>query len=87
MDTKLGDTYMVHLANFLRASIFNRHAEVATLEDELKLLVDYLEMQKIRFGLALNCIININKENEKFLFQEGIWFLGAQFIIWQTQLG
>jgi len=68
MDTKLGDTYMVHLANFLRASIFNRDAEVATLNDELKLLGDYLQMQQIRFGTALSCKVNITKENAEAYF-------------------
>jgi sensor histidine kinase YesM len=68
MDTKAGDTYIVHLANFLRASMFNGDTEVTTLENELKLLVDYLEMQKIRFGMALACSINITGEQAKSSF-------------------
>jgi len=48
-----GDAYIVHLANFLRASVVNHASSVSTLEDELALLNDYVEMQKIRFGTAL----------------------------------
>jgi two-component system LytT family sensor kinase len=54
-----GDEYIVHLANFLRASVFNHAAKVSTLDEELALLKDYLEMQKIRFGAALNCTITV----------------------------
>ena len=68
VDNKLGDTYMVHLANFLRASISDNDAEISTLEDELKLLDDYLEMQKIRFGSALHCTVNVTPENDKAFF-------------------
>ncbi|TDQ11186.1 sensor histidine kinase [Pedobacter metabolipauper] len=63
INTDTGDTYMVHLANFLRASTFNHGANVSKLGDELKILNDYLEMQKIRFELALNCTIMIPDES------------------------
>jgi len=58
-DTDAGDSYLVHLANFLRASIFTHTKKVSLLEEEFSLLEDYLEMQKIRFGTALTCKINI----------------------------
>jgi len=58
-DTDAGDSYIVHLANFLRASIFTHTEKVSLLEEEFSLLEDYLEMQKIRFGTALICTINI----------------------------
>lgn len=64
-DTHSADKYIVHMANFLRASIYHQTAKISTLEDELKLLLDYLEMQRIRFGTALDCTININEEMQK----------------------
>ena len=52
-DAAAGDTYIVHLANFLRAAISNTSAKVVSLADEIKLCTDYIAMQKIRFGNAL----------------------------------
>ncbi|MDP9076538.1 MAG: histidine kinase [Bacteroidota bacterium] len=64
-DTQIADTYIVHMAGFLRASIFHQASNVSTLEDEVKLLSDYLEMQRIRFGSALVCTINLPEETLK----------------------
>ena len=64
-DLDKGDSYIVHLANFLRASIQNHTAKVFTLEEELNILDDYLEMQRIRFGYALTCEVNIPEEIRK----------------------
>lgn len=61
-DTQIADDYIVHMANFLRASIYHHHANVSKLKDELNLLNDYLEMQQIRFGAALNCSVNLPDE-------------------------
>jgi len=61
-DTKEGDAYIVHLANFLRASIFSHRSKLSTVGQELALLMDYLVMQKMRFGAALNCIIDIPED-------------------------
>ncbi len=61
-DPFAGDTYIVHLANFLRASIFTQSTKVSKLEVELALLKDYLEMQKFRFGSALCCLIMLPDE-------------------------
>jgi two-component system LytT family sensor kinase len=58
-DSRAGDSYIVHLANFLRASVFSHASKISILEEELSLLKDYLEMQKIRFGDALDCSISI----------------------------
>jgi len=52
-DIKQGESYLVHLANFLRASLSNPTARIVKLEDELQLCFDYIEMQRIRFGAAL----------------------------------
>ncbi|EDM35945.1 putative two-component system sensor protein histidine kinase [Pedobacter sp. BAL39] len=61
-DTQVADDYIVHMANFLRASIYHHNANVALLKDEVSLLTDYLEMQRIRFGAALDCTINLPPE-------------------------
>ena len=64
-DTQAGDIYLVHMANFLRASVFHHASNISTLDDEVKLLFDYLEMQRIRFGAALNCTIILTEETRK----------------------
>ncbi len=62
-DTQVADEYIVHLANFLRASVYHHNATISTLKDEVSLLTDYLEMQRIRFGAALDCTISLNAES------------------------
>jgi two-component system, LytTR family, sensor kinase len=64
-DTQTADTYMLHMANFLRASIFHDSSNISSLEDEVKLLYDYLEMQQISFGTALVCTISLPEETLK----------------------
>jgi sensor histidine kinase YesM len=64
-DTQTADTYIVHMANFLRASIFHHTSNISKLEDEVGLLFDYLEMQRIRFGTALDCTITLPDETLK----------------------
>jgi two-component system LytT family sensor kinase len=64
-DTQTADTYIVHMANFLRASIFHHTSNISKLEDEVLLLYDYLEMQRIRFGTALDCTITLPEETLK----------------------
>lgn len=59
-DVNSGDEYIVHLANFLRASVSNTSEKVVKLADEIKICTDYIAMQKIRFGDALQCDISID---------------------------
>lgn len=54
-----GDMYVVHLANFLRVSIQGRSRSISRVSEELSHMMDYLEMQKIRFGKALICKVEI----------------------------
>lgn len=61
-DTHIADTYIVHMANFLRASIFRHSSNISSLEDELQLLNDYLAMQRMRFGSALDCRIALGDD-------------------------
>ncbi|WP_183557593.1 sensor histidine kinase [Mucilaginibacter sp. SP1R1] len=64
-NAQAGDDYIVHMANFLRASIYHHASNIARLEDEISLLTDYLEMQRIRFGTAMNCTITLPDETLK----------------------
>lgn len=63
-DTKTGDEYMIHLANFLRAAISNNTAKIVSLNDEIELCDDYVSMQKIRFGDALQYTMNIKESSQ-----------------------
>jgi two-component system LytT family sensor kinase len=67
-DTQIADTYIVHMANFLRASISHHSSNISTLEDEIKLLSDYLEMQRISFGSALVCTVTLSEETSENFF-------------------
>lgn len=57
------EDYLVRLSDFLRVSISGDKRGVATLQDEVKLCIDYLEMQKVRFGNALSFSFDIQEEN------------------------
>ena len=63
-----GETYLVHLANYLRSSISNQNHKVSTLKDEWSFLNDYMEMQKIRFGNALIYAVSFDIKNEEKYF-------------------
>jgi len=54
--------YIIKLSNFLRVAISSNNSNTVKLEDELKLCFDYLEMQKIRFGKALEFSIDITEQ-------------------------
>lgn len=58
------ETYLIRLAEFLRSSITANNQNTIALVEELKLCVDYLEMQKVRFKDAFTYDINI-PENVK----------------------
>ncbi|HPS13238.1 MAG TPA: histidine kinase, partial [Prolixibacteraceae bacterium] len=60
--------YVVKLSDFLRASISSNNANTARLADELKLCLDYLEMQKLRFGDALDFVFDIPEPITKSRF-------------------
>lgn len=62
VDNKSGEEYLIHLSNFLRASVSTNNIKVIPINDELKLCEDYLEMQRIRFGKALTYSISISDE-------------------------
>jgi Putative regulator of cell autolysis len=65
-DSKSAEAYLLRLSDFLRVSISNNKSGVATIEDELKVCDDYMEMQRIRFGDALQYKVDI-KPNDLVL--------------------
>lgn len=56
------EDYLVKLSDFLRASISSETLNVTKLSNEVKTCCDYLEMQKMRFGEALQFTITIPDE-------------------------
>jgi len=61
-DLQQGEDYLVHLANFLRVSISNHATKTTLVNNELAFCLDYLKMQKIRFGAALDYSISISEQ-------------------------
>lgn len=61
-DLQRGEDYLVHLANFLRVSISNHTTKNTLIKNELDFCLDYLKMQKIRFGTALDYSITISED-------------------------
>ncbi len=59
-EPKLAEKYLLRLSDFLRVSITENKTGLATVKDELKVCSDYMEMQKIRFGEALQYQVNID---------------------------
>ena len=53
------EDYLVKLSDFLRVAISLDNTHTVTLDDELKLCMNYLEMQKMRFGEALQYTVDI----------------------------
>lgn len=61
-DHEMGEQYLFRLSDFLRTSISHSTKSLSTFEDELAICINYLEMQKIRFGSALNWEIIIQDQ-------------------------
>jgi LytS/YehU family sensor histidine kinase len=53
------EDYLVKLSDFLRISISTGKYNTVKISDELKMCLDYLEMQKIRYGAALEYKVEI----------------------------
>lgn len=56
------EDYLVKLSDFLRKSVSPGEDNLFKVDDELKLCIDYLEMQKIRYGVALQYHITVPEE-------------------------
>jgi sensor histidine kinase YesM len=61
-DPEKAEEYLVCLSDFMRAAISNNNIKIIRLKDEIKLCMDYLELQKIRFGDALRFTVLISDE-------------------------
>jgi two-component system, LytTR family, sensor kinase len=61
-DPEGAEDYLVKLSDFLRASLLSATPNTVRLAEELKLCNNYLEMQKMRFGNALQYMISIPAE-------------------------
>ena len=59
VNTEQAEDYLVRLSEFLRYSITCHSNELVTLKEELQFALDYMELQKVRFGEALNCTTDI----------------------------
>jgi two-component system LytT family sensor kinase len=53
------EIYLKRLSDFLRASVSYDNVNTVKFEEELKLSLDYIEMQKIRFGNAIHFEVSI----------------------------
>lgn len=62
VNPKLGEEYLIRLSDFLRAAVSNNNTKLIALKEEIKLCVDYLEMQKIRFNNGLMYSVDISEE-------------------------
>ncbi|MBN9384189.1 MAG: histidine kinase [Chitinophagaceae bacterium] len=61
-DPESAEDYLIRLSDFLRASLSSHTLNTIPLGDELRLTINYLEMQKIRCGNALRFIIRVPEE-------------------------
>jgi sensor histidine kinase YesM len=62
INPQAGEEYLIRLSDFLRVSVSSHNLKKIPLKDEIKLCVDYLEMQKIRFGESLSYKISVDDE-------------------------
>ncbi|MCE7042760.1 sensor histidine kinase [Dyadobacter sp. CY312] len=69
VDVKQGESYLIHLANFLRVAISSHNTTTALLKDELEFCLDYLKMQEVRFGSALSFSVSVDQQtaNTRYL--------------------
>jgi len=56
------EIYVKRLSDFLRASVLYDNVNTVQFEEELKLSLDYIEMQKIRFGHSIYFEASISDE-------------------------
>jgi sensor histidine kinase YesM len=61
-EPKLAESLVGKLATLLRLSLDSKHERVATLERELKIVTDYLEIERARYGDRLRFRIDVPLE-------------------------
>jgi hypothetical protein len=60
-NTQQAVDYTVRLSSFLRYSIESNNNQIVPLEQEIHFLKDYIDLQKVRFGEALQAKIDIDE--------------------------
>lgn len=60
----IAEDYLIRLSDFLRASFSNKKSLLSSLDEELKICTNYMEMQKIRFGDAIRYAIDIPNDQD-----------------------
>jgi len=63
-EPKSAEAYLLRLSDFLRVSISKNTSGIASIKEELKVCSDYMEMQKIRFGTALQYEVKIDPDDK-----------------------
>lgn len=62
------EDYSIQLSEFLRYSVHANQNDLVNLEKESEFTKDFLNLQKVRFGDALQCTINIDQDQyRKFI--------------------
>ncbi len=61
------EEYSIHLSEFLRYSVQANQNDLVTLEKECAFTTDFLNLQKVRFGAALQWTINIEQDEYRKL--------------------
>jgi two-component system LytT family sensor kinase len=73
------EAYLMRLSDFLRASVVRNTSGLATVKEELKLCDDYMEMQRIRFGEALEYRVDITPTDD--CLQDTLPFFALQALL------
>jgi len=60
------EEYLIRLSDFLRASFANNTSGLSTIADEVKICKNYMEMQKVRFGNAIQFEIDQDSMEEYY---------------------
>lgn len=60
-DKEMAEKYTVQLSDFLRYSVDSHNSDLVTIAAELKFVKDYIDLQKIRFGLGFTFEMNIDE--------------------------
>ena len=61
----LAEDYLIKLSDFLRISILSKDLNIVRIADEISMCINYLEMQKVRFGEALKYEIRLSQDTIK----------------------
>ena len=71
------EVYTLKLSEFLRYTVQSQSQQLISIEKELKFVDDYINLLKIRFGVAFNCLIEIAEP----MLQKKIPVLALQILV------